>query len=196
LCPVANYDSHVARQGQEFVDEAAGQRIVVRQTAADTNGELLELAAVYEPASKPPPEHLHPRQDEHFEVTSGEITARIGGVERRYATGESFDVPRGTPHALWNGGEVRAGVIWQTRPALRTEFMLERFFELARSGAMGRGARPNPLLGAVLMQHYRDEFRLANPGEGVQRVVFPPLSLLGRLIGYKAEPDGSGLAGS
>jgi mannose-6-phosphate isomerase-like protein (cupin superfamily) len=36
-------------------------------------------------------------------------------------TGDVLDIPRGTPHRMWNPGEQRARVLWQTRPALRTE---------------------------------------------------------------------------
>jgi uncharacterized cupin superfamily protein len=35
-----------------------------------------------------PPEHLHPRQDERFEVLDGAVRTIIDGVEQRAAAGE------------------------------------------------------------------------------------------------------------
>jgi hypothetical protein len=42
----------------------AGLTLSVVQTAADTDGELLEMEATYEPRSVEAPIHFHPRQEE------------------------------------------------------------------------------------------------------------------------------------
>lgn len=174
----------MARAGQELTS-AVFERIVFRKTSADTNGELLEVEAVYHPNSTPPPEHYHPRQEERFQVRSGAVRTVVDGVERVYSAGESFVVPAGSRHLMHNAGDDQAHVVWQTLPALKTEAFFETVWELAAQGKMGHGM-PNPLLMAVLMREFQDEFRLAKPSFRLQRLAFGALAPVGGLLGYRA----------
>jgi quercetin dioxygenase-like cupin family protein len=115
--------------------------------------ELLELEASYDGGGSPPPAHLHPEQDERFEVLAGAMTARVSGRERELSRGAVLEVPRGTPHQMWNAGGETAVMRWSTTPAGRT---LEWFRELA---ALARGEQAGDP--ATLLERYRDVFRLA-----------------------------------
>src|SRR5512144_490721 len=95
-------------------------------TGADTGGELLVMEARYSGQGGPPPEHLHPSQDERFTVLEGSIHAVIGGVEHRYGPGETFEVPAGTPHRMASEGPARTR--WEVRPALRMAEFFERLY--------------------------------------------------------------------
>ena len=117
----------MAHAGQE-IEGFNGFRLKLVQTAAETGGELLEMEASYGGEGMAP-EHLHPSQDEHFEVLEGAVLTVVDGEERRYETGESFDVPANTPHQMTGDGPAK--VRWQVRPALRTA----EFFERLYSGA-------------------------------------------------------------
>jgi mannose-6-phosphate isomerase-like protein (cupin superfamily) len=116
--------------------------------------ELLELEATYDGAGTPAPAHLHPAQDERFEVLAGSMSALIAGRAAEIATGELLEVPRGTPHQMWNAGAEAAVVRWRTMPAGRT---LEWFRELA--AALRGEALGDP---ATLLSRYSDVFRLAD----------------------------------
>ena len=59
-----------------------GERLAFRRTAAETNGDLLEMEATYNPHSPQPPLHYHPYQDEQFRVLSGTFRTRVGESER------------------------------------------------------------------------------------------------------------------
>jgi hypothetical protein len=48
------------------------------ETARDTDGELLQMEYVAPPRSKGPTEHVHPRQEERYEVLSGALGLRVG----------------------------------------------------------------------------------------------------------------------
>jgi quercetin dioxygenase-like cupin family protein len=157
-------------------------RLEFVRTSEDTGGELLEMQATYEPGSAEPLEHLHPQQDEHFEVVAGRIRARVEGEDQTLAAGETLDVPRHTVHAMWNDGDTEARVIWQTRPALRTEDFMVTTARLAREGRLTAKGVGNPLLGASLMQEFRDEFRPTSPAPALQAVAFPLLAGVGRLL--------------
>jgi quercetin dioxygenase-like cupin family protein len=147
--------------GEVIDNPAARMKLFLVQTAADTDGELLEMEATYEPGSVEPPEHFHPNQDERFEILAGTMEARIGGESMLLKTGEEVFIPAGTPHAMWNGGRETARVAWETRPALRSEEFFRavaRVAEAAMSGDPQSGDVPS---GEALLREFRDEFRLA-----------------------------------
>jgi hypothetical protein len=96
----------------------------------------------------------------------------------------------------------------QISPALRTENFFETFFGLGKDGKTNRKGLPNLLQLAVLMREYEDEMRLAKPPFTIQRMLFAPLAVIGRVFGYRSryahhgrpaeqpEPDASGEADS
>ncbi len=169
-----------------MIENPAGRmRLQFLRTAADTGGELLEMEATYQPGSVEPLEHFHPQQEEHFEVVSGKLRARVGGEERSLGAGDTLEIPRGTVHAMWNEGDAEARVIWQTRPALRTEDFMVTVGRLAREGKLTAKGVGNPLLGAALMQEFRDEFRPTSPPPALQAVAFPLLAAMARLLGQR-----------
>jgi mannose-6-phosphate isomerase-like protein (cupin superfamily) len=127
------------------VYEGGPVRLEFLRTAAETDGALHEMRATYEAGSPVPPVHLHPAQDERFEVLEGALTFVVDDVEAIVAAGDTIEVPRGAVHQVHNGGGVPAVAIWQTRPALRTgEFHDELHVATAaedwdRLGAILRG---------------------------------------------------------
>ena len=110
----------------DVIQGPGGFQLRLVRTAAETDGELLEMEATYGPDAPLPPEHLHPRQDEHFEILEGTMLTIVGGVERRYEAGEAFDVPAGTPHQMAAQGPAR--MRWEVRPALRTAEFFSRLY--------------------------------------------------------------------
>lgn len=120
-------------------------------TVCDAGPDALLAEVVYGPGGSPPPRHLHPGQDERFEVLDGQVTVRVGGEERTLAAGDVLEIPRGTKHQMWNPYARPARVSWETRPALRTEEWW---------AALDGAKRRDPVtLGRLLLQ-YRDVFRV------------------------------------
>jgi hypothetical protein len=78
----------MASEGDELVHPATGLRTVFRKTARETSGELLQVDWIGEPGWTTRPDHVHPRQEERFEVISGELGLRVEGIERVYGAGE------------------------------------------------------------------------------------------------------------
>jgi len=94
-------------------------------TSGESNGELHQMRVTYGPHSDPPPSHLHPAQDETFEILEGTMAFILDGVRSEHAAPAVVKVPAGTVHQLHNPGDEPATVIWSTRPALRTgEFFM------------------------------------------------------------------------
>lgn len=169
-----------------YRDAVSGETMCFTRTAADTGGELLEMKTDYRPNSPKPPPHYHPRQSEHFEVISGSMTVEMNGTQRVYHTGETFDVPAGIAHAMWNAGEAQTQLLWQTRPALNSQAFFETIWELREAGKVGKNGTPSLLQSAVLMQAYGDVFCLVSPPRLIQIVLFGVLGFVGRLLGYRA----------
>lgn len=142
--------------------------------------EVLEVEVDYGPAGKPPPKHFHPAQSERFEGVEGELRARVDGVERTIGPGDLLEIPANTVHQMWNPGDEPAKLIWQTRPAGRTE---EWFRAVDAANREAGDGRPGPLTFAVLLSEYDDTFQLAVGPQVVVRRIVSAVGALGRLAG-------------
>jgi mannose-6-phosphate isomerase-like protein (cupin superfamily) len=166
------------------------ESVEIRQSSP----EVLEVEGRYAPGGKAPPAHFHPAQDEHFEVLEGTLRAKVGGEERDLGPGETLEIPAGTPHQMWNPGEQAARVIWQTRPALRTEQWFRSIDALHREGRVGRNGMPGPLAFGAFLSEFDDVFRLAGPAPLVRGAV-AVLGFLGRARGYQPVTGPPSVAG-
>jgi mannose-6-phosphate isomerase-like protein (cupin superfamily) len=145
----------------------------------------LEVEGRWGPGGSPPPKHYHPSQDERFEVLQGGLHARVDGAERVLGAGEVLEIPRGSVHQMWNPGKVEARATWRTTPAMRTASWFRAIDALHRSGRVGSNGMPGPLAFGVLLNEYREVFRLAGP-DLVLRPALAALGAIGRARGYRA----------
>lgn len=175
----------MAKSGDVLQHPVTGEKVIWRKVAADTQGQLLQGDLYAEPGGFVAAAHVHPNQEERFEVVSGRLRIRIDGEERLLSPGDVAVIPPGRPHVWWNAGEEVVHVVGEFRPALRTEMFFETFFGLATDGKTNRKGLPNPLRLAVLMREYEDELQLARPPLRAQKVLFGPLAAVGRLLGYR-----------
>src|SRR3954468_12364406 len=106
--------------GLELVNPVAGTRTVFTATPATTDGADVEVEATYPPNSNKPPGHPHPSQTEYFTVLTGAMTVVRGDETFVAETAESFSVPPGVSHQMWNPGDVEAGMRGRVAPPLRT----------------------------------------------------------------------------
>jgi quercetin dioxygenase-like cupin family protein len=145
----------VAHAGQEL---AGPNGFVLRlvKTGAETGGELVEMEARYSGQGSLPPEHLHPLQDERFDVLDGAVVAVVNGERRTYGAGESFDVPANTPHQM-GGAEGGARVRWEVRPAMRTAEFFERLYGMMLDSGTEASAYDE------FFREFSDHFRRTGP---------------------------------
>lgn len=178
----------MARAGDELVNPATGLRTVFRETAETSAGELLQVDWIARPGWTTGPDHVHPRQEERFEVLSGRLGLRAAGVGRVHGTGDVIVVPAGVPHAAWNAGDVDVHVLVDFRPALRTAIAFETLAGLARDGMTTAAGIPrNPLRLALVLREFEDEIHFVRPPLAVQRALLSPLARIGRRLGYRAD---------
>jgi hypothetical protein len=129
--------------------------------------------------------HVHPSQEERFEVLRGTIGFRIGREKLVAGPGKRLTVPAGTPHKFWNAGDEVAHFVCEIRPALQFESLIETMFSLAADGRTSRKGMPNPLHLAVIAQAHFDTVRLPFPPAILQRIGLALGSPLGRALGYE-----------
>jgi quercetin dioxygenase-like cupin family protein len=178
----------LARLGTDerpLVHPVTGERIVFRKRARDTGGELMEMNLYLAPGGFIAAPHVHPNQEERFEISGAAVMFRVGGTEQLYEPGDVAVVPPGTPHTWWNPSEHEAATLIQFRPALDTEIFFETFFGLAADGKVGAKGMPNFLQTAVLARTFKREMQLAPPAQWVLGPVAMLLAPVGRALGYR-----------
>jgi mannose-6-phosphate isomerase-like protein (cupin superfamily) len=134
------------------------ETVTVREHTPD----LLEVEGNWGAAGgSPPPPHLHPAQDEHFEVLEGELHAEVDGRSLTLGPGDALDIPSGTVHKMWNPGGAETRALWQTSPAGRTLDWWRSIDALNRDHPPGRLGVPSPPRLAARLREYDDVMRLA-----------------------------------
>ena len=124
-------------------------------TIVDVTEDALVMEAKYSGNGELPPEHMHPTQDERFEVIEGRVRVVLNGEEHRSRAGAEFNVPAGTPHQMTGDGE--ALVAWEVRPALRTAEFFERLYTEVLAGRLDEDGV------AAFFEDFSDVFRFTEP---------------------------------
>ena len=172
-------------RGQSVTNHVTGETLVFRTTAAETNGESVVVETFVTPDGAVAAAHVHPSQEETFEVVAGELEFRLGRKTLVARSGDRIVVPAGTPHRFRNVGEGTAHFVCEVRPALGFEQLIETMFSLAADGKVNRKGLPNPLRLAVIAKHHFDDVRLPFPPAWLQRLGLLLGAPVGRLLGYK-----------
>jgi quercetin dioxygenase-like cupin family protein len=177
-------EEHVITTGQSVTNPVTGETLVFRKTSADTNGEAVVVEAFVEPNGAVAAAHVHPAQEEQFEVLAGELEFRLGKKTLVAGPGDRVLVPAGTPHRFRNLGDEAAHFVCEVRPALGFEELIETMFSLAADGKVNRKGMPSPLRLAVIARHHFGDVRLPFPPSWLQRLALAVGAPLGRLFGY------------
>jgi quercetin dioxygenase-like cupin family protein len=177
----------MAYAGQTLENPASGERITFRETAADTGGERLSIDLELPPRRRVPgPLHVHPLQEERFEVVAGTMRFRMGRARIVAGPGEVVVVPPGVAHDFANAGDTDAVVRVEVRPALAMERLFETAVGLAEQGRTMRSGVPKPLDLALFVREFEAEVEAAFPPRWVQQIALVPLAwLAGRRRGAR-----------
>jgi quercetin dioxygenase-like cupin family protein len=175
--------------GQILENPQSGERFIFRKTAADTNGEYLEFDLELQPDGKVPGKHVHPKQEERFEVLDGTMKFKLGRRTIVAKAGETVTVPAGKAHKFENGGLTTAHVRVTVTPALKMEELFETVCGLAADGRTLPNGMPKPLDLALFVSQYRDEVRAPFPPAALQRATLAPLAAVAKARGLHERYD-------
>jgi mannose-6-phosphate isomerase-like protein (cupin superfamily) len=173
----------MTQTGEMIENPVTHDRVIFRMTSQNTNGALLAFDDFLLTGYISPPEHVHPRQQEHFEVISGALGVRIAGQERVLHVGESVVVPPGTPHTIWNAEEGETHMRVEFQPALQTDLFFETMFALARDGKTDNQGIPSIVQFAAGASEYG--MYVTRPPILLQKVLFAVLGPVARMLGYQ-----------
>lgn len=171
----------MATVGQVIENPVTGETVTFQATREGTGGARLQFEVESRPQGAGPPEHVHVRSRETYDLVAGQLHVRIAGEERIVVAPERVEVPPGVAHTFWNEGPDTARLVVAFEPAGTFEHFLETVYGLAVDGRTNRKGVPNPLQMAVIARHHLDDIALARPPVAVQRAVFALLAPLGRL---------------
>jgi mannose-6-phosphate isomerase-like protein (cupin superfamily) len=176
----------VADPGDVITNPVTGQRLTFLATARDTGGELFRAEGMFPPGGFAGVEHVHPFQDEHFDVIVGQAGFNVDRNRRVLGAGEAIDVPAGTRHTFWNAGEEEMRVIFEFHPALTsTERFYELYFGFAQEGRVNAKAMPALLDIATVWDELAEHAILAKPPAWLQLALFRALRPIARLTGHR-----------
>jgi mannose-6-phosphate isomerase-like protein (cupin superfamily) len=173
----------MAHAGQIITNPVSGETFEFLHTATDTDGELLAFNLTLTPDGKVPGTHVHPEQEERFEVLSGTMKFKLGHRAIIANAGETVVVPAGKRHRFANAGDTDAHVRVEVRPALRMEELFETTVALADEGRVMSSGMPKPLELVLFIREYAREVRAPFPPAWVVRAVTAPLAAMARRLG-------------
>lgn len=177
----------MARQGDVIANPRRRESVRLLETAAETGGARLVMAAIAEPCEVSPPKHMHPHQTETFSVTRGELWYVLGDSNPRVArAGEVVTVQPGVAHTWWNAGSETLEVVGRLEPAGRFQVFLETVYGLIRDGKVTSNGIPHPLQMAVIAHEFRDDIVFTAVPAPIRAVAIPIAAFVGRRLGYRA----------
>jgi mannose-6-phosphate isomerase-like protein (cupin superfamily) len=173
----------MAYAGQTIINPVSGERITFRKTSADTDGKYLEIDVELTPDGAVPGMHVHPNQEERFEILSGNVRFRKGLKKIDAKAGDVVVVEPGKAHKFKNKGEVGAAMRVRVSPALEMERLFETAVGLAHDGRVTKNGMPRPLDLALFVREFKEEVRGPGSPGWVQRASLAPLAYIARRHG-------------
>lgn len=181
---VAEQEPFVVTKG---ADETDGEFVQFEATVCPPPGEDLAVDVPHERwGLDNGEEHVHPEQEEWFEVLAGELRVQYDGTTRTLTEGDEIALPADVPHTHWNPTNEPARVRWERRPALDSEEWLETAYVLAQAGRTDEDGAPGLLQTAVTYDEYPDDTYLTAVPVGVQKALATVLAPIGRRLGLQA----------
>ena len=158
--------------------EGLGEYLVVR-SHAETDGEYVEMEWSMPPGAFAPPPHLHPTQEESYEILEGAMEVMIGRSWQRLETGDSAVVPVGERHTFRMAG-VPVRVRNFHRPGGRFDEFIERQHRFVTSDRF-RGLK-SPSTGVVMAAAWHEHRDLLVPTNPVLKAGVSLLAPIGRRV--------------
>lgn len=173
-------DATVANPGRVIGNPISGERIVIRRSAAQTDGRLLAFDLFLRPRGHVPASHVHPAQEERFTVVAGRMRFRMGRRTIFAGAGETVVVPPGTPHWFGNPGPGESHARVEVRPALRMEELFEMTEAVTRAGGFLGTRLPRLTDLALLLLEFQREVAVPDVPASLVRLGLTPLAWLAR----------------
>ncbi len=132
--------------------------------------------------------HIHPNQDEQYEVLQGTLDLFLDGRWHKLSAGQSITIPKGMVHAFQNSTDETVRVINTHDPGLRFREYLEELERLIREGKLtGMKGPKNAIYLSMNAVEYKDVIVPVKPPYLLIRLA----ARIGKLLGYSISPPHS-----
>lgn len=153
----------------------------------DPETEPWHVSMTLAPRFAGPPPHVHPHQEERFEVLSGTLDVLLDGEWRQVRAGERLTVPPGAPHTIRNLHPAELRALNVHDPALGFPAYMTALHELVHSGKVRALPPKDPKSVMYLSMLFTSHERTLVSVKPSQRLI-RILASVGGALGYQL-PD-------
>jgi quercetin dioxygenase-like cupin family protein len=169
-----------SRTDRVIENPISGERIVIRKSADETNGELLVFDLFLPPGGHVPAAHVHRQQEEKFTLIAGQMRFRMGRRTVIANPGDQVVIAPGRAHWFGNSGSTISHAQVEVRPALRMQEMLEATEAASREGRFVGSRLPRLSDLALVLVEYSRELGVPRVHPTVVKTVLSPLAWVAR----------------
>jgi quercetin dioxygenase-like cupin family protein len=166
-----------------------GETLRFRRVRGTDGGVIFLVDGSSPPHSAGPPVHVHLKEREDIVVKAGTVGAKVGKDATRLTSGGSVVIPAGVAHAWWNAGEDLLEMGGQVVPAADLDRYLQALFAVLNADP---NRKPSIFYLAHVLWRHRHTQRMMVPPPPVQRILFPLVLLVGRILGKYRGTDWPG----
>ena len=147
----------------------------------DAEGQtVLTIDGSLPPRMTGPPLHVHFHQYEEGVVKAGSLGAQLRNEKMVVPAGGSAAFPAGVAHKWWNAGDDLLELSGRATPAGDLDRYLQALFAVINASSSGR---PSIFYIAHVLWRHRHTQAVVAPPRSIQRIIFPIVLLLGRILG-------------
>jgi hypothetical protein len=147
----------------------------------DAQGQIvLTLDGSVPPGTSGPPLHVHFQEHEKIIVKAGTLGAQRGTEKITVPAGGTATIPAGILHRWWNAGDDLLELSGTASPAVDLDRFLQALFAVLNATSNGR---PSIFHMAHVLWRHRETQLLSVPPPAIQRIVFPVILFIGRILG-------------
>jgi len=166
-----------------------GETLRLRRVRDAAGRIVLNIDGGLPPGANGPPPHVHYHQREEGRVIAGTLGAQVGKEKIVVPAGGTAVFAAGVVHHWWNAGDDLLEVSGQAIPAVDLDRYLQAVFAVLNASSNGK---PSIFYLAHVLWRHRDTQLIATPPRAVQRIVFPVILLIGRILGKYRGSDWPG----
>ncbi len=164
----------------ELQNRRTGETLRMRRVRDASGQIILNIEGSLPPRASGPPPHVHFHQREEGSVKAGTLGAQVGKDKIVVPTGGTAAFAAGVVHSWWNAGDDLLEFNGQAIPAVDLDRYIQAVFAVLNASPNGR---PSIFYMAHVSWRHRDTQLLATPPRAIQRIVFPLILFIGRILG-------------
>jgi len=171
----------------QLENRKTGEILRMRRVRDSEGQTILNLEGSLPPRADGPPLHVHFHAREEGIVKEGTLGVRFGNEKIIVKTGETVVLPAGVVHNWWNAGDDMLVFSGRAIPAADLDRYLQAIFAILNASPSGR---PSIFYIAHAAWRHRHTQALAMPPRAIQRIVFPLILFVGRVLGkYRGDME-------